>query len=81
VIKGTGVKVWLLVDVYQQFDEDWEKLRERYDWLDEEQLRAALDYYRALPADIDAKIKANRQAVPEDVRREWEEYLAREHKA
>lgn len=59
VVKGTGIKIWMLMDVYHQAGEDWQQLREYYAQLNDDQLRAALAYYRAFPDEIDAAIAAN----------------------
>ena len=55
-INGTGIKVWMVIRTFRDDGWDWARLREAYHWLSEEQLRAALNYYREFPDEIDARI-------------------------
>ena len=48
-IGGTGLGIWEVVAAYKRLGEDWERLRDAYEWLTEFQLRAALAYWRAYP--------------------------------
>src|SRR5947209_12127258 len=49
VVAGTGLEVWEIIRTFHEVDEDWNRLRTVYDCLNEQQLRAALDYYAAYP--------------------------------
>src|SRR5438105_5846014 len=51
-VAGTGLGVWEIVEAYQRMGEDWERYRSDYDWLGEDQLRAALAYWRSYPEEI-----------------------------
>lgn len=70
VIAGTGLDVWEVIAAWQAVDEDLERLRAGYTWLTEQQLRAALSYYRLYPGAIDARLERERSWTPEKVRRE-----------
>ncbi len=70
-VAGTGIKVFLVVRAYRTMHEDWERLRKAYDWLSERQLRAALAYSDAYPAEIEARIQADEYWTPERV---WSTY-------
>ena len=64
-VGGTGLGVWEVIETYQSMNGDWEDFRAYYDWLNEFQLREALDYYAAYPEEIDARIQDNRHWTPE----------------
>lgn len=70
-IKGTGLDVAEIIQVYR--DEDWnlDHLRESFDWLSGEQLQAALDYYAAYPDEINARLVDDPEAL---IRAVWEKY-------
>lgn len=60
IIAGTGLGVEEIVKAYETMDEDWSALREAFHWLSEEQLRAALLYYRTFPDEIDSWLRHDR---------------------
>src|SRR5262245_14949373 len=64
-VAGTGNYVWLIIGAYKNVHEDLSRLRKVYPQLSEEQLRAALNYYRCYPDEIDARIQANEAITPE----------------
>jgi len=66
-IAGTGLGVWEIVRSYRVLSENWDKLRKRYDWLSEMQLRVALAYAEAYPEEIDDRIAEEEQWTPEAV--------------
>ena len=70
-LAGTGVDVWEVARSLQDVGSDWQRLREGYHWLSEEQLRAALAYAEAYPDEIAARIEADEQWTPERV---WQTY-------
>jgi uncharacterized protein (DUF433 family) len=45
VLAGTGLEVWEVVKAYRDCGEDFEKLKETFDWLSPRQLRDALHYF------------------------------------
>src|SRR5712692_7578239 len=58
-VGGTGLGVWEVIETYQDVEEDWERFKAYYEWLDEFQLRAAVAYWRAYPKEIDEAIADN----------------------
>jgi hypothetical protein len=51
--------------------EDWQNLKEWFDWLTDEQLQTALAYYAAYPAEIDERLEREESRTPERV---WATY-------
>jgi uncharacterized protein (DUF433 family) len=70
-IAGTGLGVWEIIMSHRVVDEDWDRLREEYEWLTEFQLRAALAYAEAYPEEIERRIQLDERWTPERV---WETY-------
>ena len=64
-VAGTGIEVWEVVAQYNSSDRDRTRLREAFHWLAPGQIRAALGYYAAYPAEIDALIARNEQWTEE----------------
>jgi uncharacterized protein (DUF433 family) len=58
-LAGTGIEIWEIISIYLEVDEKFSRLQNAYHWLTENQLRAALGYYRLYRNDIDAIIKRN----------------------
>jgi len=57
---GPGVSVWAIIGYLQLYDWDVSRVQQAYDPdLTEEDVRAAWDYYKRHPAEIDAKLEAN----------------------
>ncbi len=50
---------------YRSVDGDWERLRAAYHWLTEHQLRSALTYAEAYPAEVEERIRIDEQWTPE----------------
>ena len=65
-IVGTGIDVWEFIAQFRALGEDYEKLKESYHWLSEQQLRSGLAYYALYPEDINTRISAN-DALTENV--------------
>jgi uncharacterized protein (DUF433 family) len=57
VLAGTGLEVWEVVKAYKDGGEDFEKLKETFDWLSPRQLRDALHYFRLYPKEIEEEIR------------------------
>jgi len=70
-IRGTGLEVVEIIQTYKDLDWDREKLRESFEWLSEEQIQAALDYFAAYPDEVNAKLIDDVEAY---VRELWEKY-------
>jgi len=66
-VAGTGNDVWLIAATYKAVDHDWNRLRKAYHWLNEEQLRAAINYSECYPQEIEAGIQSNEAVTPEAV--------------
>ena len=70
-VAGTGLDVSEVVQAYHKLGEDWERLRQAYDWLTELQLRAALAYAEAYPEEIEERLRAEEQLTGEAI---WARY-------
>lgn len=70
-VEGTGLEVWEIIGGYLNLDGSWERLREAFDWLADQQLRAALAYYEAFPDEIDEAVAENASWTPERLRAEF----------
>lgn len=70
-VEGTGIDVWEVITEYRVTGESWDRLREAYHWLSENQLRAALSYYAAYPDEINERLRREEYWTPERV---WEKY-------
>jgi uncharacterized protein (DUF433 family) len=58
-VAGTGLEVWEIVAGFKSVNENFQRLKKAYHWLTEQQLRAALGYYKAYRDEIDRQIKRN----------------------
>lgn len=70
-ITGTGVEVYQVVHSYEMLGRDWQRVRELYHWLAEDQVRAALAFYDANRAFVDDRIAADYVV---DVESLWRKY-------
>jgi uncharacterized protein (DUF433 family) len=70
-VAGTGVEVFEVIATYRSVDSDWELLKRSYEWLSEDQLQAALDYYAAYPDQIDEWLRV---LAPEALEVFWREH-------
>jgi uncharacterized protein (DUF433 family) len=64
-IAGTGIEVFEVIGVYKAVDGDWDRLKRAFDFLSEEQLKAALHYYREYPEEVDARLAEEAQVFEE----------------
>ena len=78
VIAGTGLDVWEVIAAWQELGRDYRRLRAAYDWLTEPQLRAALSYYEAYPAEIDDRLARERELTPDASQAEFPFIRARQ---
>ena len=60
-IAGTGIEVWELIATFKGLEEDYEKLKKAYHWLNEQQIRAALSYYALYTQEIQERVAANEE--------------------
>ena len=58
-IAGTGIDIWEFVATFKGLGEDYDKLKDAYHWLSDQQIRSALSYYALYPDEIDEKIARN----------------------
>jgi uncharacterized protein (DUF433 family) len=58
-VGGTGIEVWEVIANYKSLDQDYKRLQTAYHWLTEQQLRAAIGYYRAYSEEVDDQIERN----------------------
>jgi uncharacterized protein (DUF433 family) len=58
-VSGAGIDVWEVINAWQAWGRDFNELCRGMDWLTREQHRAALDYYKLYPAEIDRFIWEN----------------------
>ena len=58
-VAGTGLEVWEIVAGFKSVNENFQRLKKAYHWLTEQQLRAALGYYKAYSDEIDHQIQRN----------------------
>ncbi len=52
----SGLEVWEIIATWREAGKDWARLREAYAELSEAQLRAALNYYRLYPEEVDERL-------------------------
>ena len=70
-VLGTGLDVWEIIAMYNSLGQDLARLKEAYHWLSDAQLRAALGYYAAYPAEIDERIRRNESWTKERLLAEY----------
>lgn len=70
-IAGTGIEVWEVIAAYKSIEEDFKRLSKAYNWLAEQQLMAAVGYYKAYPEDIDPLIRQNEELTDESVNKKY----------
>jgi uncharacterized protein (DUF433 family) len=75
-IAGTGLDVWEIVATHQSLDRDFARLQSAYHWLSEAQLRAALGYAAAYPAEIEQQISRNAAWTPERLAAQYPSLVA-----
>lgn len=61
----SGLEVWEIIATWSEAGKRWDVLREAYPELSDLQLRAALSYYSAYPAEIDARLTREAEWTPE----------------
>lgn len=58
-IAGTGIDIWEFIATFKGLGENYDKLKESYHWLSDQQIRSALTYYALYPDEIEEKITRN----------------------
>ncbi len=67
-IGDSGIEVWEALKTYFEVDEDWDRFRDCYELLTDDQLRAALAYAEQHWDVIEARIAEDYTYVPESLR-------------
>lgn len=70
-IAGAGIEVWELIAAFKGLEEDYEKLKQAYHWLSEQQLRAALSYYALYAKEVDKRIASNEEMTEDKVQKRF----------
>ncbi len=70
-IAGTGIEVWEIIAAFKSIRKDINRLHKAYHWLTEQQLRAAIGYYRTYPEEIDRLISQNEGLTKEHVHKKY----------
>lgn len=70
-IAGTGLDVWEVVGTWLEVGKDYARLRKTYDWLTEQQLKAALAYYEQYPQEIDERLESEESWTEERIHAEY----------
>ena len=66
-IAGTGIDIWEFIATFKGLGENYNKLKETYHWLSDQQIRSALSYYALYPDEIDEKITRNEEITEAQV--------------
>ncbi len=66
-IAGTGIDIWEFIAMFRSLGENYDKLKETYHWLSDQQVRSALAYYALYPDEIDEKITRNENVTQKQV--------------
>ena len=66
-IAGTGIDIWEFIATFKGLGENYNKLKEAYHWLSDQQIRSALSYYALYPSEIDEKITYNEDITQDQV--------------
>lgn len=66
-IAGTGIDIWEFITTFKGLGENYNKLKEAYHWLSDQQIRSALSYFALYPSKIDEKITYNEDITQDQV--------------
>lgn len=67
----SGLEIWEIIAFYKERGENWEAFRNDFEELTEQQLHAAVNYYKLYPAEIDARLAKEAYWTPERVAAEY----------
>jgi len=65
ILRATRISVSNIVELYHLLGWSIRKIREEYPYLNEEQIRAALEYYEERPREIDTYLQQERENAGE----------------
>jgi uncharacterized protein (DUF433 family) len=77
-VAGTGLEVWEVISTFKGVNRDFKRLKKAYQWLTEQQLKAAIGYYEAYRDEIDLQIKRNESWSKEALLKRYP-FLSKEH--
>jgi uncharacterized protein (DUF433 family) len=66
-IAGTGIDIWEFIATFKGLGENYDKLKQTYHWLSDQQIRSALSYYALYPNEVDEKIICDEDITQEKV--------------
>ena len=66
-VAGSGIDVWEVLATFKGMKEDYEKLKQAYHWLTDQQIRSALSYYALYPDEINETIAQNENITQDEV--------------
>jgi len=66
-IAGTGIDIWEFIATFKGLGENYDKLKQTYHWLNDQQIRSALSYYALYPDDIKERITRNEDITQEQI--------------
>jgi uncharacterized protein (DUF433 family) len=67
----SGLEIWEIIAFWKERGENWEVFRKEFEELSEQQLRAAVNYYKLYPAEIDARLAKEEYWTPERLAAEY----------
>lgn len=70
-VAGTGLEVWEIIATYKSVGKKLSRLRRAYHWLTDQQLQAAIGYYKAYPEEINRFIAGNEGWSPTRLRKRY----------
>lgn len=70
-IAGTGIEVWEIIAGYKNVKEVFKRLRNTYHWLTDQQLRAAIGYWKTYPNEIEHLIAKNERWTKDSIRERY----------
>ena len=70
-VAGTGLEVWEIITTYKSVNQDFLRLQKAYNWLTEQQLKAATGYYISYPDEIDRQIDLNESWSKEEIAKHY----------
>ena len=70
-VAGTGLEVWEIITTYKSVNQDFLRLQKAYNWLTEQQLKAATGYYISYTDEIDLQIDRNESWSKEEIAKHY----------
>jgi hypothetical protein len=61
-LMGTSLDVWQVIEAYQDFERDFDRMIAETD-IGERELRTAVNYYERFPEEVDAFVELNRRPL------------------